>query len=121
MNQFPYEGAMVRKDLLPQTARRLLRTCSSVAEDSDDPAEDCRWGSVSTWHPWWLPATYDLATEVQFFLKDYREVRYVLLARPDATPFAITSSCCSEAARQHIASDCCCKNSVDCNVQHAQN
>lgn len=76
MSQFPYEGAIVRKDLLPQTARRVLRAnngaakgCAS-AEAADEPPE----GGVHVWHPDWLPATYDLATEVQFFLEDYRAV-----------------------------------------------
>lgn len=76
MSQFPYEGAIVRKDLLPQTARRLLRAgdgavegCAS-AEAAGEPSE----GGLPMWHPDWLPATYDLATEVQFFLEDYRAV-----------------------------------------------
>ena len=76
VSQFPYEGAIVRKDLLPQTARLLLRFgddsaegCAS-AEATGEPSD----GGVPVWHPDWLPATYDLATEVQFFLKDYRAV-----------------------------------------------
>ena len=77
VNQFPYEAAIVRKDLLPQTARRLLRVHDSAAGQADDAAEGkaSSDGNVSEWHPWWLPATYDLATEVHFFLKDYQLVR----------------------------------------------
>lgn len=71
VNQFPYEGCIVRKDLLPQTARRLLSSCRD-AESS---------GSGS-WHPEWLPATYDLSTEIQFFLEDYKVVRRLSEGRP---------------------------------------
>lgn len=103
VNRFPYEGGIVRKDLLPQTARSLVRsgTCngsgpsvrnrSSCGNDPDservtaaharaDPDSNAdRFRDPSTWHPAWLPATYDLATEVQFFLKDYRAVSGVVV------------------------------------------
>ena len=77
VNVFPYEGAVVRKDLLPQTARWLLRAGDGSAEGGagDGEAEEPSEGGIPAWHPAWLPATYDLATEVQFFLQDYRAVR----------------------------------------------
>ena len=67
VNQFPYEGCIVRKDLLPQTARRRLR---SYLDASQAPPT-----LSASWHPAWLPATYDLSTEIQFFLEDYARVR----------------------------------------------
>ena len=85
MSQFPYEGAIVRKDLLPQTARRLLHAGNGTtdsragAEAADEHSE----GGVPAWHPDWLPATYDLATEVHFFLADYRAVRALTSLLPN--------------------------------------
>ena len=78
VNQFPYEGAIVRKDLLPQTARWMLRagevTAAAEGQACSEDTEETLEGGVPLWHPNWLPATYDLATEVQFFLTDYRVV-----------------------------------------------
>ncbi|KAI9002478.1 tubulin-tyrosine ligase family-domain-containing protein [Hyaloraphidium curvatum] len=54
VNQFPYEGCLVRKDLLPQTCRRIrsLRPAPAAAEDPFAAA-----------FPEWFPPCYDLATE----------------------------------------------------------
>eukprot|EP00891_Asterochloris_glomerata_P003636 jgi/Astpho2/3636/Aster-x0173 len=71
VNQFPYEGCMIAKDLLPQTLRRL----HSHQQAAQGPAEASDGASCQHWHPAWFPATYDLATEVQYFIKDYAEVR----------------------------------------------
>ena len=71
VNQFSYEGCMIAKDLLPQTLRRLhshQQAAQGLAEASDG-------ASCQHWHPAWFPATYDLTTEVQYFIKDYAEVR----------------------------------------------
>lgn len=71
MNQFPYEAALIRKDLLPQTLRQYQAQLREAEERPDScPAE----GRSEDWFPEWYPATYDLATEVQFFVKHFREV-----------------------------------------------
>lgn len=62
---------MIAKDLLPQTLRRL----HSHQQAAQGPAEASDGASCQHWHPAWFPATYDLATEVQYFIKDYAEVR----------------------------------------------
>lgn len=54
INQFPYEGGFVRKDLLPLTVRRY---CHDI--EGNPPA-------------WWLPC-FDLATEFHLF---YNEVNH---------------------------------------------
>ena len=71
VNQFPYEGCMIAKDLLPQTLRRL----HSHQQAAQGHAEASNGTSCQHWHPAWFPATYDLATEVQYFIRDYAEVR----------------------------------------------
>ena len=71
VNQFPYEGCMIAKDLLPQTLRRM----HSHQQAAQGRAEASNSASCQHWHPAWFPATYDLATEVQYFIKDYAEVR----------------------------------------------
>jgi hypothetical protein len=86
INQFPYEACIIRKDLLPQT----LRHFKSVADAETDLARPSDIGSGDssrpTWCPcdhgitgsrlvpYWFPPAYDLASEVQHFITDYREV-----------------------------------------------
>ncbi|KAK9845422.1 hypothetical protein WJX81_006115 [Elliptochloris bilobata] len=67
VNQFLYEACLVRKDLLPQTLRRLQ---SAFA---DSGASEAGSRDSAKWFPAWFPAAYDLATEVQFFLKDFSQ------------------------------------------------
>lgn len=69
VNQFPFEACLIRKDLLPQTLRRF----HAAAMDADAQAAPC--GDLSAdFVPSWFPTTYDLATEVHFFLQDYKKV-----------------------------------------------
>ena len=69
VNQFPFEACLIRKDLLPQTLRRL----HAAAMDADAQAAPS--GDLSAdFVPPGFPATYDLATEVHFFLQDYKKV-----------------------------------------------
>ena len=70
MNQFPYEAAIIRKDLLPQTLRQY-RAQSGQAEESAVSTS----GRPEDVFPSWYPPTYDLATEVQFFIKHFRQAR----------------------------------------------
>ncbi len=35
--------------------------------------------SAESWFPSWFPAAYDLVTEAQFFLKDFRQARISVL------------------------------------------
>ena len=70
VNQFPYEASIIRKDLLPQTLRRF-----NAAELEPDAQAAAASDSRADFFPSWFPATYDLATEPQFFLQDYRQVR----------------------------------------------
>ena len=104
VNQFPYEGAIVRKDLLPQTARRLLRLRDGTAEDAADPTEAFAESPASGRHPWWLPATYDLATEVHFFLEDYHKVLSFAPCYREALPDEITSTWLSNSAGSRSSS-----------------
>ncbi len=70
VNQFPFEACLIRKDLLPQTLRRFH------AATTDDDAQAAPSGDLSAdFVPSWFPATYDLATEVHFFLQGYKKVR----------------------------------------------
>ena len=73
ISQYPYEGCIVRKDLMPATLRRLS-PAAAAAGGASGPA---------SWHPPSLPATYDLATEPHFFLADYDRV---WLIRPSLRP-----------------------------------
>ncbi|KAK9904252.1 hypothetical protein WJX75_007747 [Coccomyxa subellipsoidea] len=68
VNQFPYEASIIRKDLLPQTLRRF-----NAAELEPDAQAAAASDSRADFFPSWFPATYDLATEPQFFLQDYRQ------------------------------------------------
>ena len=72
VNQFPYEACIIRKDLLPATLRRL-----HAAEREADPQREAapQDAPAASWHPQWFPPAFDLATEVQYFLRDYAEVR----------------------------------------------
>ena len=72
VNQFPYEACIIRKDLLPATLRRL-----HAAEREADPQQEAmpQDAAPASWHPQWFPPAFDLATEVQYFLRDYAEVR----------------------------------------------
>ncbi|KAK9829423.1 hypothetical protein WJX72_005759 [[Myrmecia] bisecta] len=65
VNQFPYGGCIIRKDLLPQTLRRLQSTLNLAETPAD--------GGPASWHPAWFPPTYDLATEVHHFLADFNQ------------------------------------------------
>ncbi|CAK0782888.1 hypothetical protein CVIRNUC_006083 [Coccomyxa viridis] len=69
VNQFPYEAAIIRKDLLPQTLRQY-RAQSGEADESTV----CTSGRSEDVVPSWYPPTYDLATEVQFFVKHFRQI-----------------------------------------------
>ena len=69
-NQFPYEAAIIRKDLLPQTLRQYKAQASEAEESTISTS-----GRSEDLLPWWFPPTYDLATEVQFFIKHYRQAR----------------------------------------------
>jgi hypothetical protein len=69
VNQFPYEACLIRKDLLQQTLRRH----HAEAVEADAQAASLS-GRPSDFFPSWYPATYDLATEVQYFLEDHRRV-----------------------------------------------
>lgn len=69
MNQFPYEACIIRKDLLPQILRRFHAEAISADAQAAAPS-----GQADDWVPSFYPATYDLVTEVQFFLQDYKEV-----------------------------------------------
>ena len=72
VKQIPYEAALIRNDLLPQTLSQYQAQLREAEERPDSsPAE----GRSEEWFPDWYPATYDLATEVQFFVKHFREVR----------------------------------------------
>ncbi len=64
INQFPYEAAIIRKDMLPQTLRQYW------AREKLKMNPDSGTGIL----PPWYPATYDLATEVQWFSKAFQEV-----------------------------------------------
>ena len=93
ISQFPYEACIIRKDLLPQTARRCTSpstagtTLESPTEQSSKLAAQRKGqeggpsvrgpvpGDPATWHPCWFPACYDLATEAHHFLLDYQQVR----------------------------------------------
>ena len=86
-NQFPFEGALVRKDLLPSTARSAL-PCSSGDESGGGengggesgkapPAENAAAAAVVCWppspdglHPPWFPPTFDLSTELHYLLRE---------------------------------------------------
>lgn len=58
VNQFPFEGCLVRKDLLPATAKLAAATENAlVAEDA-----------CSAFPPW-CPETYDLATEAHVWAR----------------------------------------------------
>ena len=70
VNQFPYEAAIIRMDLLPQTLRQY-RAQSGEADESTVSTS----GRCEDVVPPWYPPTYDLATEVQFFVKAFRQVR----------------------------------------------
>eukprot|EP00884_Botryococcus_braunii_P010241 jgi/Botrbrau1/19218/Bobra.0077s0118.1 len=134
INQFPYEGCIIRKDLLPQTLRQLcsvqkarrgagvpepdqatpLGSSTAAAEEPGGPPDQAqtpagpspatdgeasaqredgretdqatlagfvdprKWrsedagGTSGDQVPHWFPAAYDLATEVQHFIKDFK-------------------------------------------------
>ena len=72
-NQFPFEGALVRKDMLPSTARGALssRRCYGGSEgDEKIGGETVFWPPSSDGlHPPWLPPTFDLSTELHYLLQ----------------------------------------------------
>lgn len=72
VNQFPYEACIIRKDLLPATLRRLHAAAREADPQQEAPPRDA---APASWHPPWFPPAYDLATEVQYFLRDHAEVR----------------------------------------------
>jgi hypothetical protein len=91
VNQFPFEGCLVRKDLLPATALRAaaMEAASAgsaggdtVAATGDTPQQRLQRlqgpaplvlaGQV--WPPWFLPS-YDLATQAHTFLAADAELR----------------------------------------------
>lgn len=61
LNQFPYEGCLVRKDLLPQTAQ--LAVAAAAAPGIVPPA-----------FPPWFPPTFDLATEAHLWQRWHRDL-----------------------------------------------
>ena len=77
VSQFPFEGGLVRKDLLPQTVRRAcyqkkrgIHICKDNREAgrsqtlADNDLND--WIGPSWWNP-----TFDLATEAHYFLREF--------------------------------------------------
>lgn len=58
LNQFPYEGGIVSKDLLPLTVRGYCYKYDSNGQQSIPPK-------------WWLPC-YDLSTEFHFLSVEYK-------------------------------------------------
>mmetsp|Transcript_24841 Transcript_24841/g.49648 ORF Transcript_24841/g.49648 Transcript_24841/m.49648 type:complete len:524 (-) Transcript_24841:84-1655(-) len=77
--QFPYEGALVRKDLLPLTVRRFCFKAASVAGDHPSLLEgaaavaavvDGAGGDSACAPPWWLPC-FDLSTEFHLFAQEH--------------------------------------------------
>ncbi|BDA45757.1 Tubulin-tyrosine ligase-like protein 12 [Coccomyxa sp. Obi] len=68
VNQFPFEACLIRKDLLPQSLRRFHAAAMDVGAQAA-PSGDLSADIV----PSWFPTTYDLATEVHFFLQDYKK------------------------------------------------
>lgn len=62
VSQYPYEGGLVRKDLLPQTVRR---GCFK-AKDEKNGKDRRSWVSPRWWNP-----TFDLTTESHFFLEEF--------------------------------------------------
>ena len=62
----------------PQRLQRLTCTGERAWQNLVDLAGG-ESGSAEAWLPSWFPAAYDLVTEVQFFLKDFRQARTSIL------------------------------------------
>ena len=80
-NQFPFEGALVRKDMLPSTARSAFscRIGESGRGGGRGRGRGSR-GAACFWppspdglHPPWLPPTFDLSTELHLLLRGIGE------------------------------------------------
>jgi len=63
VNSFPFEGCLVRKDLLPQMVRRFCRPPDAA------PLEPAARAA------WWFPVTFDLASELHHFLAAAQELQ----------------------------------------------
>jgi hypothetical protein len=78
VNQFPYESALIRKDILPLTVREY-----SFSQSNNDGLLNYE-NSIPSW---WLPC-YDLSTEFHLFEQDFIE-RYLknqeILAKKGST------------------------------------
>lgn len=79
-NQFPFEGALVRKDLLPSTARSAFSSrCSGESSDCGENAAAA--AAAVCWpaspdgglHPPWFPPAYDLSTELHYLLREIQK------------------------------------------------
>ena len=68
--QFPFEGGIVRKDLLSLTVRKY---CYSDSVFSNNSSSGCNQkGNMSIPPYWWLPC-YDLSTEFHMFAWEYEK------------------------------------------------
>jgi len=79
MRQAACTHARLVVDFLCAAARRL-RGCSTShtrknALEKCGPPAGGESDSAEAWFPSWFPAAYDLVTDVQFFLKDFRQAR----------------------------------------------
>ncbi len=74
------------------TRKNALEKCGPPAGGESDSAE--------AWFPSWFPAAYDLVTEVQFFLKDFRQARTSFLL-PKSLVLCLNRASTGAPAHEH--------------------
>lgn len=86
INQFPFEGALVRKDLLPQTARAAAAATTAHGPHAFPP---------------WSPPCYDLRTEAHHFLDAHA-------AGPARSVWVVKHAAGTRSSGVFVSDDVCC-------------